>query len=85
VKESETTAFKKSLTELKAWIASIAAILNNHGLGDLWFWMGRRGMPLILNNAPNIQTREVSIAICKTKYFFALQYVKQITHTLFNT
>jgi len=37
VKESETREFKKSLAETKAGLVSIAAILNKHGQGELWF------------------------------------------------
>ncbi len=36
-KESETTEFKKSTAELKSGVASIAAILNKHGKGTLYF------------------------------------------------
>jgi ATP-dependent DNA helicase RecG len=35
--ESETCEFKKSLAELKEGLISIAAILNKHGAGELWF------------------------------------------------
>ncbi|MFA6569136.1 MAG: ATP-binding protein [Victivallales bacterium] len=35
--ESETIEFKKGLAELKEGIVSIAAILNKHGEGRLWF------------------------------------------------
>src|SRR3989339_1299136 len=37
MKESESIEFKKSLAELKAGLVSIAAILNKHGRGELWF------------------------------------------------
>lgn len=36
-KESETVEFKKSTAELKAGVVSIAAILNKHGHGKLYF------------------------------------------------
>lgn len=36
-KESETTEFKKSTSELKTAVISIAAILNKHGKGELYF------------------------------------------------
>jgi len=37
MKESETIELKKSLAELNAGLVSIAAILNKHGHGELWF------------------------------------------------
>jgi ATP-dependent DNA helicase RecG len=37
MKETETREFKRSLAELKAGIVSMAAILNKHGVGQLWF------------------------------------------------
>ncbi len=37
LKESETIEFKKSTAELKSGVASIAAILNKHGKGKLYF------------------------------------------------
>ncbi|MDD3928114.1 MAG: putative DNA binding domain-containing protein [bacterium] len=40
MKESEIVEFKRSLAELKEGLISIAAILNKHGGGELWF--GRR-------------------------------------------
>ena len=36
-RESETTEFKKSTSELKSGVTSIAAILNKHGKGELYF------------------------------------------------
>ncbi len=36
-KESETIEFKKSIAELKSGVVSIAAILNKHGKGTLFF------------------------------------------------
>lgn len=36
-KESETIEFKKSTAELKSGVVSIAAILNKHGKGMLYF------------------------------------------------
>jgi ATP-dependent DNA helicase RecG len=35
--ETETTEFKKSLAELKQGLISLAAMLNKHGQGELWF------------------------------------------------
>ena len=37
LKESETVELKKSLAELKQGLVSIAAILNKHQAGILWF------------------------------------------------
>lgn len=41
--ESETVEFKKSTSELKEGIASVAAILNKHGHGDLFFGVKNDG------------------------------------------
>ncbi|OGR06662.1 MAG: AAA family ATPase [Deltaproteobacteria bacterium RIFOXYD12_FULL_50_9] len=43
MKESESIEFKKSLAELKAGLVSIAAILNKHGAGELWFGIRNDG------------------------------------------
>jgi len=43
MKETETTEFKKSFAELKAGLVSIAAILNKHGAGELWFGVRNDG------------------------------------------
>ena len=37
MRENETTEFKKTLGQLKEGIISIAAIMNKHGEGALWF------------------------------------------------
>jgi len=37
MKETETTEFKKSTAELKSGVVSIAAILNKHGKGEVYF------------------------------------------------
>ena len=37
MQESETIEYKKSLAELSDGLNSIAAILNKHGRGALWF------------------------------------------------
>ena len=42
-KESETTEFKKSTSELKTAVISIAAILNKHGKGELYFGIKDNG------------------------------------------
>ena len=36
-RESETVEFKKSTSELKSGVVSLAAILNKHGKGELYF------------------------------------------------
>jgi ATP-dependent DNA helicase RecG len=43
MKETERREFKKSLAELKAGLISIAAILNKHGRGELWFGIRNDG------------------------------------------
>ncbi|MBI4849900.1 MAG: ATP-binding protein [Nitrospirae bacterium] len=41
--ESETVEFKKSLAELKQGLISMAAILNKHQAGTLWFGVRNDG------------------------------------------
>ncbi len=36
-RESETIEFKKSTAEVKAGVVSIAAMLNKHGRGEVYF------------------------------------------------
>jgi ATP-dependent DNA helicase RecG len=43
MQENETIEFKKSLAELKEGLISIAAILNKHGNGELWFGVQNDG------------------------------------------
>lgn len=47
--ESETVELKKSLAELKEGLVSIAAILNKHGAGELWFGVAPSGKPVGLD------------------------------------
>ena len=47
--ESETVELKKSLAELKEGLVSIAAILNKHGSGELWFGVAPSGKPVGLD------------------------------------
>lgn len=47
--ESETVELKKGLAELKEGLISIAAILNKHGAGELWFGVAPSGKPVGLN------------------------------------
>ena len=42
--ESETIEFKQGLGELKAGLVSMAAILNKHGAGELWFGVRNDGV-----------------------------------------
>ena len=42
-KESETLEFKKTTGELKEGMVSIAAILNKHGVGTLYFGVKPNG------------------------------------------
>ena len=44
MKESESVELKKSLAELKNGMNSIAAILNKHGAGELWFGVRSDGV-----------------------------------------
>ncbi|NQY31903.1 MAG: ATP-binding protein, partial [Coraliomargarita sp.] len=41
--ENETIEFKKSLSELKEGLISMASILNKHGNGELWFGIKNDG------------------------------------------
>lgn len=43
LRESETLELKKSLAELKEGLISIAAMLNKHGAGELWFGIAPSG------------------------------------------
>jgi ATP-dependent DNA helicase RecG len=43
LRESETVELKKSLAELKEGLVSIAAILNKHRAGELWFGVAPSG------------------------------------------
>jgi predicted HTH transcriptional regulator len=43
--ESEHIEFKKSLSEQKEGLISLAAILNKHGQGELWFGVRNDGTP----------------------------------------
>ena len=49
LRESETVELKKSLAELKEGLVSIAAILNKHGSGELWFGINPSGKPVGLD------------------------------------
>lgn len=62
MKETEHREFKKSLAELKAGLVSIAAILNKHGRGELWFGIGNDGSVIGLD-ATEKTLRDVSQSI----------------------
>ncbi len=60
--ENESTEFKKTLGQLKEGLISIAAILNKHGEGELWFGIRDDGIPVGINvGAKTI--RDISQAI----------------------
>ena len=60
--ENEQIEFKKSTGELKEAIASIVAILNKHGSGDLYFGVRNDGA-VVGQNITDHTLREVSQAI----------------------
>jgi ATP-dependent DNA helicase RecG len=49
MRESETVELKKSLAELKEGLVSIAAMLNKHGAGELWFGVAPNGQAVGLD------------------------------------
>ena len=61
-RESETIEFKRSLTQLKGGLISLAAILNKHGGGELWFGLRDDGTPVGLD-AGDKMMRDISQAI----------------------
>lgn len=62
MKESETIEFKKSLAELGDGLNSVAAILNKHGAGELWFGIKNDGTPAGMD-VSETTLRKVSQAI----------------------
>ena len=60
--ESETIEFKKSLAELGEGLNSLAAILNKHGAGELWFGIKNDGSPVGME-VTETTLRKVSQAI----------------------
>ena len=60
--ETEQVEFKKSTGEMKEAVISIAAILNKHGKGDLYFGVKNNG-DVIGQEISDKTTREVSQAI----------------------
>lgn len=61
-KETEFIEFKKSKAELKGAMQSIAAILNKHGHGELYFGVDNEGN-VIGQEVGSRTTREISQAI----------------------
>lgn len=53
--ETETCEFKKSLSELKEGLISLAAMLNKHGKAELWFGIAPNG------KAPGLQISEKTL------------------------
>ena len=63
MKENETVEFKKSLSQLKAGLVSITAILNKHGAGELWFGVRNDGKAVGLDaNEKTLRDLSQSIA-----------------------
>ncbi|QTN31224.1 putative DNA binding domain-containing protein [Akkermansiaceae bacterium] len=62
MQESETIEFKKSLAELSEGLNSVAAILNKHGGGELWFGIRNDGRPVGMD-VSETTLRKVSQAI----------------------
>lgn len=60
--EGEACEFKKSLAELKEGLISIAAILNKHGAGELWFGRRNDGKP-VASDINEKTLRDISQAI----------------------
>lgn len=65
LRESETLELKKSTSELKEAVISIAAILNKHGKGRLYFGVKSDGTP-VGQQVSDATLREVSRAIGDT-------------------
>lgn len=61
-RESETTEFKKSTSELEEAVISIAAILNKHRKGELYFGVSPDGMP-VGQDVSERTVRDISRAI----------------------
>ena len=64
-KETETLEFKKTTGEMKAAMVSIAAILNKHGVGTLYFGVKPNG-DVIGQDVSESSLRDVSRAIYET-------------------
>lgn len=62
VSETEAVECKKSLAELNEGMVSIAAMLNKHGAGELWFGISPKGIPVGMD-VTEATLRRVSQAI----------------------
>ncbi len=62
MKENESVELKRSLAELKDGLTSIAAILNKHGAGELWFGVRSDGVAVGLHVTEKT-LRDISQAI----------------------
>ena len=60
--ETENIEFKKSLAELNEGLVSMAAMLNKHGHGELWFGIKNEGTPVGMD-VSDATLRKVSQAI----------------------
>ena len=79
LRESETVELKKSLAELKEGLVSIAAILNKHGAGQLWFGVAPNGKAAGLDVSDKT-LRDLSQAIAA--HIEPKIYPQITTHTL---
>ncbi|NLZ26126.1 MAG: winged helix-turn-helix transcriptional regulator [Chloroflexi bacterium] len=61
-KETETLEFKKSTSEIKVAMISIASILNKHGIGTLYFGVKNNG-DVVGQNVSESSLRDVSRAV----------------------
>lgn len=62
MRENETIEFKKTLGQIKEGIISIAAVLNKHGEGELWFGIRDDGIAVGINVGEKT-IRDISQAI----------------------
>jgi ATP-dependent DNA helicase RecG len=62
MKETETVEFKRSTSEIKDAVVSIAAMLNKHGRGELYFGIRNDGT-VVGQDVSEKTLRDVSQAI----------------------
>jgi len=77
-KESETTEFKKSTSSLKSAIISIAAILNKHQHGDIYFGIKDDGT-VVGQSVGEKTVRDISRTIAdniEPKIYPSIKYIK---------
>lgn len=79
LRESETVELKKSLAELKEGLISVAAILNKHRVGELWFGVSPSGQAIGLDISDKT-LRDVSQAIAAHIEPRIYPLVEQQTH-----